>query len=591
MGYFTYASKSQISIQDMGTTQGTVDVYGVDSTIDWVTMDLEGFSHGRPDDVDMLLVGPDGQRNIAFMSDTGATTNSWFRDFGFSDAAMVGLGNTITDGGLYLPTDLGASETSGNWGLSIPTINHGGSFASAFGGASANGNWSLYIRDDQAGETGTLKGWDLTVHTQSTSTRLDGTADDDFIRILTSNQAADDGMFAVNERGAVGFRNVGTFYIHDGAGDDLLLLDREEDYVYAGAGRDTVHAGGGDDYFFLNAGADGTGDIYDGGAGVDLTFSSVYETLDLRDDTITDLEGFFMSGGGKLQVTAAQLASVTDVYGAFNPAITDTFEVTMGASDSVDLRTISFTYFDGAGDKVVVRGDGDSEFIEGSNVSDVVKAGGGNDHIKTNNGFDSVDGGKGNDMVDYSNRMVAVELKLNGSNEVGVKIDGIVEGSVKSVENVWGGFAGDLLKGDSLANLLDGRAGEDRLKGFGGNDRLEGGIGADTVWGGAGKDQFKFATPLDAVDHIRDFSHADDTIVLDNAVFAAFANVGAIKANKFVANASGHDAHTAKQKLIYDKADHSLWYDADGNGAGAAVEIAIFDNNINNLDFRDFLIV
>jgi serralysin len=108
---------------------------------------------------------------------------------------------------------------------------------------------------------------------------------------------------------------------------------------------------------------------------------------------------------------------------------------------------------------------------------------------------------------------------------------------------------------------------------------------------GAGKDEFRFATALDAIDHIKDFSHADDSIVLDNAVFSAFANVGAINAKKFVANASGHEAHTAKQKLIYDKSDHSLWYDADGNGAGAAVQIAIFDNEINNLDYHDFLIV
>jgi Ca2+-binding RTX toxin-like protein len=420
---------------------------------------------------------------------------------------------------------------------------------------------------------------------------LDGTAGDDFIRILTNNQAADDGMFAVNERGAVAFRNVGTFYIHDGEGNDLLLLDREEDYVFAGAGRDTVHAGGGDDYFFLSAGVDEAGDVYDGGAGDDLILNSAYETLDLRDDTLENIEGFFMSGGGKLQVTAAQLAPVTDVRGSMLAGHIDTLEVTMGASTNVDLRSITFSSYGDAGDKVVVKGDSSSEFIEGSNVDDVVKAGGGNDHVKTNNGTDTVDGGKGSDTVDYSNRFVSVEVALKGNTKVGVKIDGIVEGSIKNVENVWGGAAGDKLKGDSLANTLNGMGGEDRLKGFAGNDKIEGGLGADTVWGGSGSDKFVFATAFDAVDHIKDFSHVNDTIVLDNAIFTAFAKLGAIRANKFVANASGHDAHTAKQKLIYDKADHSLWYDADGNGAGAAIEIVVFDNKIKNLDFHDFMIV
>jgi serralysin len=74
-------------------------------------------------------------------------------------------------------------------------------------------------------------------------------------------------------------------------------------------------------------------------------------------------------------------------------------------------------------------------------------------------------------------------------------------------------------------------------------------------------------------------------------VFTAFTKLGSISAKAFVANTSGHDAHTAKQKLVYDRSDGSLWYDADGNGAGAAVEIAIFDNKLKNLDHHDFLIV
>lgn len=113
---------------------------------------------------------------------------------------------------------------------------------------------------------------------------------------------------------------------------------------------------------------------------------------------------------------------------------------------------------------------------------------------------------------------------------------------------------------------------------------------ADTVAGGAGKDAFLFLSAVDAVDHINDFSYADDSIILDSDVFSGL-KLGTLKAKAFVANADGHDAHTAKQKLIYDKADHSLWYDADGNGAGAAVEIAILDNKVKNIDHHDFLIV
>ena len=209
----------------------------------------------------------------------------------------------------------------------------------------------------------------------------------------------------------------------------------------------------------------------------------------------------------------------------------------------------------------------------------------------TNLGQDTVDGGRGSDTISYQDRNLAINVSLDGRNRVDVKVNGLVEDKIKNVENVSGGSAADILKGDSHGNTFKGYNGADKLKGFGGNDKLEGGFGVDKLWGGSGNDKFVFASPVDTADHIKDFSHADDTIVLDNLYFTAFAQTGGIGSKLFHANASGHDAHTAKQHLIYDKADHSLWYDADGNGAGAAVEVAIFDNKIKNLDYHDFLIV
>ncbi|MEO7223572.1 MAG: calcium-binding protein, partial [Devosia sp.] len=202
-----------------------------------------------------------------------------------------------------------------------------------------------------------------------------------------------------------------------------------------------------------------------------------------------------------------------------------------------------------------------------------------------------VDGGKGSDTVSYWGRDVSVNVTLKGSLSTNIKVDGVVEDSIRNVESVIGGSAGDILKGDKYANRLSGDGGTDVLKGDKGNDTLEGGLGADSVQGGAGRDQFRFVSPVDAADHIKDFSHADDTIALFDGVFAAFTKLGGISSKAFRASADGHEAKTAKQKLIYDKSDGSLWYDADGKGAGAAVQIAVLDNKPQNLDFHDFLIV
>jgi serralysin len=263
----------------------------------------------------------------------------------------------------------------------------------------------------------------------------------------------------------------------------------------------------------------------------------------------------------------------------------------MGNATYLNLGNKNVSNMIHAGDKFVILGDKQGETVIGSKFNDVIKTAGGSDFIMTNLGVDKVDGGNGSDTISYSDRTLAINVKLDGTHEVKVNVDGVVEDKIKNVENVTGGTAGDKLIGDKLANMLVGYGGADKLKGMAGNDKLYGGAGADTVFGGSGKDSFHFTTALGEVDHIKDFSHADDTIVLENFIFSAFAKVGTIKANKFVANASGHDAHTAKQKLIYDKADHSLWYDADGNGAGAAVQIAVLDNGINNLSYTDFLIV
>ena len=575
MAYFTYTSKSSIDLKDLVTGLGTMDVYGIDDVVKDVSIGIKGFTHTYAPDLDMLLVGPDGQHNLAFMSDVGGGTDLTGVDFSFSDAAANPLANISADGE-YLPTDAEMpKETASDWGLAIPTINHGGSstFASAFGGIGGNGQWSLYVDDDAQGDVGSIDAWTLTIHTDSGFAKLEGDDHDNTIDILSSNFDGDNGVFRIDERGTVAFENAGSFFIYAEAGNDLIRGDREKDYIYAGTGRDTVYAGGGSDYIVINANENASGEIYDGGVGKDILLHNELGTLNLRADTLKGVEVLQLHLGGKIQVLANQLTDVTEVYGSFLGNNPDVFEVTMGKSKGIHLDAIAFTGFDNPGDKVVVKGDGNAEFIVGSDVNDVIKSAGGNDTIITGDGLDTVDGGGGSDTIDYSDRSLAVKIKLNGSHNTSVKVNGVVEDTIKNVENATGGFAADTLKGDKFANSFDS------------------GMGADTVTGGAGHDKFVFKTMIDAADHIKDFSHVDDTIVLDNDIFTAFAKLGAIKAKAFHANDVGHDAHTAKQKLIYDKADHSLWYDADGNGAGAAIEIAVFDNKIKNLDFHDFQIV
>jgi Ca2+-binding RTX toxin-like protein len=120
--------------------------------------------------------------------------------------------------------------------------------------------------------------------------------------------------------------------------------------------------------------------------------------------------------------------------------------------------------------------------------------------------------------------------------------------------NLTGSSSGQLVLGNAGANVLDGKGGADTLVGYG---------GADT---------FAFTSALGAgnVDVIADFVSGTDKIALDDAVFTAL-GLGALSANAFVIGSAALDAD---DRIIYNSSNGGLFYDADGNGAGAAVQFA-----------------
>jgi serralysin len=133
------------------------------------------------------------------------------------------------------------------------------------------------------------------------------------------------------------------------------------------------------------------------------------------------------------------------------------------------------------------------------------------------------------------------------------------------IENAIGGAGDDKLIGNESAN---------RLSGSSGDDTLIGGLGNDVYVGGSGKDKFVFATAPDEVlnlDRIVDFNVKDDTIRLDNAVFKAVGKVGKLSSAAFWQGATAHDK---SDRIIYEKATGSLFYDPDGTGQVAQIEFA-----------------
>ncbi len=144
--------------------------------------------------------------------------------------------------------------------------------------------------------------------------------------------------------------------------------------------------------------------------------------------------------------------------------------------------------------------------------------------------------------------------------------------------------------GDSNHMIYDGSAETDgRFVFFGSQaaDIFLGGDGDDRLHGLGGADIFAFTTALGAgnVDTIVGFVAGTDKIGLDDAIFTAIG--GTLGAGAFVI---GTQAGDADDRIIYSSASGALLYDADGNGAGAAVQFATLSTGLA-LTASDFIMI
>jgi Ca2+-binding RTX toxin-like protein len=160
-----------------------------------------------------------------------------------------------------------------------------------------------------------------------------------------------------------------------------------------------------------------------------------------------------------------------------------------------------------------------------------------------------------------------------------VASDGKASTAVSIGADVWANRA-DTIKGSSKADKLYGYSGKDKLYGNSGNGKLFGGAGNDTLTGGSGKGAFVFDTKANTktnMDKIVDFKVKDDSVWLDNAVFAKLGKAGTEakpaqpKSSYFTI---GDKAKDKNDYVVYNDKKGVLSYDADGSGRGKAMEIA-----------------
>lgn len=143
---------------------GTIAVSGAGPVTCSVEISLSGLGHTSPDDVDMLLVGPVGQ-NAIILSDVGGGNPVSGVSLTLADSAAASLpeAGTLTSG-TFKPTDITVGTTGTELWPSPAPLPSGGSALSVFNGTNPNGNWGLFIVDDDNPDSGGItEGWCVTV--------------------------------------------------------------------------------------------------------------------------------------------------------------------------------------------------------------------------------------------------------------------------------------------------------------------------------------------------------------------------------------------------------------------------------------------
>ncbi|NIX76030.1 beta strand repeat-containing protein [Microvirga terricola] len=251
----------------------------------------------------------------------------------------------------------------------------------------------------------------------------------------------------------------------------------------------------------------------------------------------------------------------------------------------------------------------DADNTSGFTYTLIDNAGG---RFKITNGVLVVDNGFKLDFEQATSHLVKIKVEdtAGGTFEKSLTIsvtDMPREFTLGSVYNdIFKGGAGiDRLSGNAGNDTIFGNGGNDVLAGGAGNDVLRGGLGKDVLTGNSGKDTFVFDTKFNAKtnkDLIKDYSVKDDSIWLENTLFksnkALYATIKkgteakpAKLASKFFT--VGDKAKDKDAYFVYDSTKRVLYYDADGDGAKAAVAIATFSKNkaLKNFIYKELFFI
>ncbi|WP_310467051.1 calcium-binding protein [Sphingomonas sp.] len=430
--------------------------------------------------------------------------------------------------------------------------------------------------------------------------------DDSSDQVIETGSAPIDGMDAVyTSLGAYALTDNVEYLRGTSATGQTLTGNALANEITGNAGADTLDGSTGADAMYGGAGAD----IYYADNAGDRAYESAVAGIDRVNSSVS-----FLLGANVEDLTLTGTAAINGFGNSQNNVMfgnsgNNVLNGSLGA-DTMNGGGGNDTYYvDNAGDRAIeasAAGGADRvfssvSFLLGANVEDLTLTGTAaingfgntlNNVMVGNSGNNVLNGSLGADIMNGAGGNDTYYVDNLGDRAIEASVAGGIDRVYSSVSFALGNYVDDLtltgalaangignslnnsIAGNSGSNILNGGAGNDSLNGGAGADQLYGGPGHDSLTGGTGADRFIFNATLNAatnLDIILDFSVVDDTIVLDQTIFGALPSSGTLAPAAFHIGTAAHDAD---DRIIYDTTTGRIYYDADGNGAGAQVLFA-----------------
>jgi len=325
--------------------------------------------------------------------------------------------------------------------------------------------------------------------------------------------------------------------------------------------------------------------------------------------TYTVSDGLGDSGTATATIAAAAVSNGAD---------------TIALSDTATFGAYDFSYVDAlTGNDTLTGGAGNDRFVWNSgDGNDVFNGGAGSDTLEIHTGASTLPvtinigaDSAGEDVISIKAGATSNTLALTGIEHLEITDIGrdvVNVGDLTGTDlangtiNFSGGAANDVLNGSATRTTIQavGGVGNDTLSGGAGENFLTGGQGSDVLVGGSGNSTFYFLdpgnfanpnvdpgdgsiittnrlrSPNETGDLIIGFQNGHETLDLSSAYHLSgdyFATINtAYNGTTPVANSQWASGNPS---LIYSTADHSLYYDPNGAGAGYQVVATVISGD------------